>query len=176
MRNDVNFDLFTCSLRNFKIFYSRDVENASVFRTLNFDSDESGEYTAELNMTISKKHVKKWWPNGFGAQALYDLQVQWEDARVNEVNNRYRNFFTASKTIKIGFRTIEVVQEQMANGLSFYFKVNDVPIFMKGSNWIPAHILPEKGYEPGKIKELLRGTRDANMNMVNIEKIHELKL
>lgn len=34
-----------------------------------------------------------------------------------------------------------------ADGLSFYFKVNDLPIFMKGTNWIPAHVLPEHGYE-----------------------------
>lgn len=32
-------------------------------------------------------------------------------------------------------------------GLTFYFKVNGYPIFMKGSNWIPSNILPEKAQE-----------------------------
>ena len=30
----------------------------------------------------------------------------------------------------------------MVQGLSFYFRVNGKDIFMKGSNWIPAHVLP----------------------------------
>ena len=32
----------------------------------------------------------------------------------------------------------------LPQGLSFYFKINGQPIFMKGSNWIPAHVLPEQ--------------------------------
>ena len=62
------------------------------------------------------------------------------------------------------FRTVELVQEPLAvdmdvkkvkktskfclylftQGLSFYFKINGQPIFVKGSNWIPAHVLPEQ--------------------------------
>ena len=32
----------------------------------------------------------------------------------------------------------------LLQGLSFFFKINGQPIFMKGSNWIPAHVLPEQ--------------------------------
>lgn len=32
-----------------------------------------------------------------------------------------------------------------AQGLTFFFKINGYPVFMKGSNWIPTHILPEMG-------------------------------
>ena len=40
-------------------------------------------------------------------------------------------------------RTIELIEEpEYPVGNTFYFKVNDVPIFAKGSNWIPAHVLP----------------------------------
>ena len=119
-------------------------------------------------MTFNKTDVERWWPNGYGHQQLYELQIKWEDARSNEVRSRDRNFLIASKSINIGFRTLELVQEKMSNGLSFYFKVNEIPIFMKGSNWIPAHILPEKSYEQDKIRELLQATRDANMNMLRV--------
>lgn len=131
-------------------------------------TDEQGAYTGELTMTVKKSSVESWWPNGYGPQTLYGLQVQWEDVRVNDVSYRERDFFIASKTVYIGFRTIDVVQDEMDNGLSFYFKVNGVPIFMKGSNWIPAHILPEKTYDEDRVKELLIATRDANMNMLRV--------
>ena len=42
-------------------------------------------------------------------------------------------------------RKIELVEEpEYPVGNTFYFKVNDLPIFAKGSNWIPAHVLPGK--------------------------------
>jgi beta-mannosidase len=70
--------------------------------------------------------------------------------------------------LKIGFRTIELIQDTIKpNGLTFYFKVNGVPFFAKGSNWIPAHVFPQlltKNY----VRNLLQSTKDANMNMLRV--------
>lgn len=131
-------------------------------------SDESGEFIAELKLTVKKDMVERWWPNGSGKQTLYGLKVQWEDARINDLAFRDRDYYIASRTVNIGFRTVELVQEKMDNGLSFYFRVNGVPIFMKGSNWIPSHVLPEKSYNEEKVKELLLAARDAHMNMLRV--------
>lgn len=119
-------------------------------------------------MTVNKSSIELWWPNGYGPQTLYGLQLKWEDRRVNEVSNRNRAFYVTSRIISIGFRTVELVQQPMSNGLSFFFKVNGIAMFMKGSNWIPAHILPEKTASKQKVKELLLATRDANMNMLRV--------
>lgn len=43
--------------------------------------------------------------------------------------------------LQVYFRTVELVQDPVAGspGLSFYFRINGKSIFLKGSNWIPAH-------------------------------------
>lgn len=131
-------------------------------------TNENGEAKIELAMNVSKSSVNLWWPNGFGAQQLYDFKLRWEDVRLNSVDFFSRPFLITNKAIQIGFRTIELVQDQMDNGLSFYFRVNKIPIFMKGSNWIPAHILPEKSVNQAKVTELLEAARDAKMNMLRV--------
>lgn len=39
---------------------------------------------------------------------------------------------------------------------------------MKGTNWIPAHILPEKSFDTEKIRFLMQSVRDSHMNMIRI--------
>lgn len=80
--------------------------------------------------------------------------------------------------MKIGFRTIEVVETDASKilgnstagkGLTFYFKVNGYPLFMKGSNWIPSNILPELGENRKDIVDhLLTSARDAHMSMLRV--------
>ena len=41
-------------------------------------------------------------------------------------------------------RTLQLVEEPLIKGRTFKFRVNGVDIFAKGSNWIPAHVLPGK--------------------------------
>lgn len=46
--------------------------------------------------------------------------------------------------------------------------MNGVSIFAKGSNFIPAHILPELGAERTRLHRILTSARDANMNMLRV--------
>ena len=76
-------------------------------------------------------------------------------------------------------------------GLSFYFKINGRPIFMKGSNWIPAHVLPEQVCKESNWKwslldfyqvtrdyiyDLLYSAKEANMNMLRVNLPNEKNL
>uniref|UniRef100_A0AAZ3R820 Beta-mannosidase n=1 Tax=Oncorhynchus tshawytscha TaxID=74940 RepID=A0AAZ3R820_ONCTS len=70
---------------------------------------------------------------------------------------------------KVYFRTVELVQEPIAGspGLSFYFRVNKKPIFLKGSNWIPAHALQDL-VSPADVRNLLQSSVSANMNTLRV--------
>ncbi|KAG9510441.1 Beta-mannosidase, partial [Fragariocoptes setiger] len=82
----------------------------------------------------------------------------------------------SEKSVRIGFRTIELIQEPVkqddkqdpSEGLSFYFRVNGVNIFAMGSNWIPSHILPELSADPDHVRYLLASAKEANMNMLRV--------
>lgn len=51
--------------------------------------------------------VSLWWPNGYGDQPLYDLEVIFRaDKNPNKVSK---------KRVKIGFRTVELVEQDASN-------------------------------------------------------------
>ncbi|KAL1122811.1 hypothetical protein AAG570_003137 [Ranatra chinensis] len=112
-------------------------------------------------LNVPKEKVELWWPNGYGEQKLYDLTVSFKSGPQ-----------ASRKLIKIGFREIELVQDPVAadpdKGLSFYFKVNGVPIFAKGSNWIPSHVLPEHSANIERVHNLLSSAKQANFNMLRV--------
>ncbi|XP_048365176.1 beta-mannosidase isoform X2 [Sphaerodactylus townsendi] len=70
---------------------------------------------------------------------------------------------------KVYFRTVELVEDPIPGspGLSFYFRINGFPIFMKGSNWIPADSFQDR-VTSKMLKLLLWSAGDANMNMLRV--------
>jgi beta-mannosidase len=72
-----------------------------------------------------------------------------------------------NKELKIGLRTIELVQEKDTFGTSFYFKLNGKSVFMKGANYIPQDsFIPKQ--TPSSYNELVQNARKANMNMLRV--------
>jgi beta-mannosidase len=67
----------------------------------------------------------------------------------------------------LGLRTVELVREKDDIGVSFYFKVNGHPVFMKGANVIPNDIFLDR-VTPEKYEYILKSARDANMNMLRV--------
>ena len=47
-------------------------------------------------------NIRLWWPNGLGDQNLYTFQVVY-------ISNTSKE--TSSKTLRIGFRTIDLIQD-----------------------------------------------------------------
>jgi beta-mannosidase len=52
-------------------------------------------------------------------------------------------------------------------GLSFEFVVNNVRMFTKGSNWIPADVLTER-VTPEYLRDLLESVKVTHQNMMRI--------
>lgn len=108
-------------------------------------------------LAVRIKDPQLWWPNGYGAQPLYDVEVSLEAA--GTVQDR--------KQVKMGLRTVELVREPDAWGESFTFVVNGVPVFMKGSDWIPADSFPTRMTE-AQYEHLIRSAAESHQNMLRI--------
>ena len=55
-----------------------------------------------------------------------------------------------------------------ANQTSFYFEVNGLPIFAKGSNAIPLEVVPSRGRSPAALRRLVRDAADSYQNMLRV--------
>ncbi|KAK7576622.1 hypothetical protein V9T40_012908 [Parthenolecanium corni] len=117
---------------------------------------------ATLNISVPKASVELWWPNGYGPQKLYPLSAVFS-------NGKQEN----EKRIQIGFREAKLIQERVnkknaKQGLTFFFNVNNVEIFAKGSNYIPSNILLEHTCDKKTIRHLLESAKNSNMNILRI--------
>jgi beta-mannosidase len=112
-----------------------------------------------IDHTFFLKEPELWWPNGHGKPALYTLKVIIIAARLTQDEHSQR----------IGLRRLRLVQEPLEDqpGKSFYFEVNNLPIFCGGANWIPAdNFIPR--ITPEQYRSWLERAAQANMNMLRV--------
>ncbi len=98
-----------------------------------------------------------WWPNGYGPQPLYQV-----DVAVRE-NERLLD----QRTYQLGLRTLQLRQQDDPWGRSFVFVVNGVPIFAKGSNWIPADSFPTRITDQ-HLERLIGAAAETHQNMLRV--------
>jgi len=102
-----------------------------------------------------------WWPNGYGAQPLYQIEVSLLG------KDTFQGRLLDQKKYQVGLRTIELRQEQDQWGRSFVFVVNGIPILCKGSNWIPADSFPTRSTDE-YLKDLIRSAAETHQNMLRV--------
>ena len=108
-------------------------------------------------VTVPIAQPQLWWPNGYGQQPLYRVDVSVrEDGGLRD-----------RRTYEIGLRTIELRQTADQWGRSFVFVVNGVPIFAKGSNWIPADSFPARITDE-YLEGLIRSAVATHHNMLRV--------
>lgn len=103
------------------------------------------------------QNPKLWWTNGLGDPYLYTFYHSIGTSKQ----------LTEGRKITIGLRTIEWIQEPDAVGKQFYFKLNGIPVFMKGANYIPADsFLP--GATDSTYQAIVNNAAAAHMNMLRV--------
>jgi beta-mannosidase len=112
---------------------------------------------AAASATVRLPEVRRWWPQGYGEQALYDVLVEILDADTV--------IDTWSK--RVGFRSIALDVTPDEAGTPMTFVVNGQPIFVRGANWIPDDAFVHR-VTRARYFERVTQARDANINLLRV--------
>lgn len=102
--------------------------------------------------------IKLWWPKGYGAPDLCDFRLEMFRAgeKVAEWNAKW------------GIRTVRFEERDATDGDDgdLRFIVNNVDVFMRGTNWKPLDPLPSRA--DAKVERALALADDLECNMIRI--------
>ncbi len=151
------------------------LENGKAYVNVKADITSFGEYDCELSVTCPNGEVlsakgecaqfviekpELWWTyelSGSKNQPLYTVTatLKSKDGKVDEVSK------------KIGLRTIELNRERDEYGRNFQFVLNGIPLFIKGSNYIPSDSFITR-FDSKKLNYMLDAVQFSNMNMIRV--------
>lgn len=111
----------------------------------------------EEHILLQIDRPELWWPNGYGAQPLYDVGIELRRA----------GDLLDERSYRVGLRTIGVRREKDSWGESFEFVINGVSIFAMGADYIPEDsLLPRCSRE--RTEKLIKSCVAANFNCLRI--------
>ncbi|MCM4076743.1 glycoside hydrolase family 2 protein [Paractinoplanes hotanensis] len=108
----------------------------------------------EALLIVAVDDPDRWWPRGFGEQVRYDLGVTLAAADGTVLDTWTR---------KIGFRSVRV--DTADDGYTVI--VNDVPVFVRGINWIPDDVFADRVTRE-RLAARFRQAADANVNYLRV--------
>ncbi|WP_105613989.1 beta-mannosidase [Vallitalea okinawensis] len=111
------------------------------------------EEKEKLSIEISSPEL--WWPNGYGQQPLYDVEVILKNE--DETLDTYE--------CRVGLRTLSVKQEKDEWGQSFEFEINGLSIFAMGANYIPEDSIITRCNKE-RTRKLLEQCIEVNFNCI----------
>ncbi|KAF7639983.1 Manba-prov protein [Meloidogyne graminicola] len=115
-----------------------------------------------VNILIPSNKIKLWWPNGYGSQPLYNLTLKiYSNEELLDFSQK-----------RIAFRTIYLNQSFVnksdhEKGRLFQFEINNLSIFLKGTNWIPISVFPSRNNSLRR-DFLFHSIIKANMNVLRV--------
>lgn len=117
-----------------------------------------GPKTLLLKEAFLLKDPPLWWPHNHGSPTLLDYSIKiFMNGQIVD-----------KKSGTFGVRTVELVQVPLEkNRTSFYFKINNKPIFLKGMNWTPCDAIYARITDK-KYSQLLSTTVESNINALRV--------
>lgn len=100
---------------------------------------------------LQVKQPKLWWPNGYGPQNLYTLQLQFESS----------GKISDAQQLQFGIREISYTTPASTD---LTISVNGVKIFCKGGNWGMDEAM--KRIPPARLEAQIRMHQQANYNII----------
>lgn len=118
-------------------------------------AEEPYEQGGEFRVKIPAPEL--WWPNGLGAQPLYEVEITL--LRNRSAEDRY--------ICRMGLRTLTVSTDKDEFGEEFAFIINGHKIFAMGANYIPQdNLIPRITAE--KYREIVAQSAEANFNCLRV--------
>ena len=140
-----------------------DLESYTVCCTLTSPSGDalyaqsvSAEETAAVSFVL--KSPQLWWPNTYGEQPLYTLNVELHDKDSQVLDDWHK---------QIGLRELTISRNQDEWGEEFCFRVNGVKIFAMGADYIPEDSVVTR-VTPEQTLRLLKDCAAANFNTIRV--------
>ena len=113
---------------------------------------------SELLFSFKIEYPYMWWTHDLGKPNLYEIDIALY------YNNEKIDFIKE----KFGIRDIQLVREPDQWGETFYFRLNGIPIFAKGANWVPIDSFIPRGKKLGIYEKNINNCLSANMNIIRV--------
>jgi beta-mannosidase len=144
--------------------WADETENETVALRARLDDIEStleiagGVSTALVQLEVPD--VELWWPRGYGAQPLHNLEVA-----LHAPNDTSRSLDTWYG--RVGFRNVTLDTSRDEIGRRFAVSVNGEQISVRGANWIPDDCFVTR-VDHARYRRRLNQAVSANMNMLRV--------
>lgn len=110
-----------------------------------------------VELPFEIEYPYRWWCNDQGVPNLYEFNIVLRDG----------SKVIDSRIERTGIRDIKLITAKDSIGESFYFSLNDRPVFIKGANYIPIKYFPGEA-TADDYKTLLKNCKDAHINMLRV--------
>ena len=116
-------------------------------------------YGPAERITFQVNNCHLWWPKGYGEAALYDatMEVVDENGNILDINKKRLGI----RTTRLEMDNIRTTEDSPGR---FQFFVNDVPVFVRGTNWVPLDALHSRDRQ--HLNNAIEMAEDLNCNMI----------